>query len=255
MEKAGKKRTSVPKPGPSKGRKIVERTIKLYTDDIILCLECGLEFASLHNHLAQKHNLKPQEYLEKYGLPDDFPLVAKNIVKRQSTQTNHKRVHFPKPEEITKKREDIRRLKAHARSKGPLDPAVPLDLSASPEGFIILYDGRRVKQLQRYLAKQLGKTVEEYLKEWGLPDCYPRTHSSRFFTNPDAIVELRAAEELRLSAKNAGKSWPASRDSMDEEQEPATARRSSRNRRLVRSERRGRWVNQQKPARPSKRNP
>ena len=191
MAKTGKTSAAKITPDHRPARKIVERHIKLYTDDYILCLECGLEFAALHNHLAQKHKLSAEEYLAKYGLPDDFPLVAKNMVKRQSIQAHPNRVRFPKPEDITQDKDDLRRLRAHQKTKGSDDPAVPLDLSAWPDGFIVLYDGRKVKQLQRYLVKQLGMSFEDYLTEWGLPACYPKTHSSRFFKRPEEIEQLR----------------------------------------------------------------
>lgn len=258
MVQTGKRRAAKSTPAPRSGRKLVERHIKLYTDDYILCLECGLEFAALHNHLAQKHNLSAEEYLAKYGLPDDFPLVAKNMVKRQSIQAHPNRVCFPKPEEITQDKEELRRLKMHVKLKGPNDPAVPLDLSAWPDGFIVLYDGRKVKQLQRYLVKQLGMTFDDYLAEWGLPECYPKTHTSRFFNRPQERALLQAAEEERLKACREGRPWPSWRelaghqDSASAENGEGIGKRPIADR-SVRKRERSRWVKKVTRTRTSRR--
>jgi len=50
-------------------------------DDFIICLEDGLSFKSLKRHLRSKYNLTPEGYREKWGLPDDYPMVSKNYAK------------------------------------------------------------------------------------------------------------------------------------------------------------------------------
>ena len=54
------------------------------TDDYIVCLECGGKFKSLRRHLKSRHNLTPEEYRAKWGLPADYPMVAKNYREARS---------------------------------------------------------------------------------------------------------------------------------------------------------------------------
>jgi predicted transcriptional regulator len=44
--------------------------------DHITCLEDGKQFKSLKRHLRTDHNLEPDEYRAKWGLPKDYPIVA-----------------------------------------------------------------------------------------------------------------------------------------------------------------------------------
>ena len=44
--------------------------------DYIVCLEDGQHFKSLKRHLQSQHDLSPEEYREKWGLPHDYPMVA-----------------------------------------------------------------------------------------------------------------------------------------------------------------------------------
>ena len=54
------------------------------TDDYIACLECGGKFKSLRRHLNSRHGLTPEEYRAKWGLPADYPMVAKNYREARS---------------------------------------------------------------------------------------------------------------------------------------------------------------------------
>ena len=47
-------------------------------DDYIICLEDGQKYKSLKRHLRTKFELTPKAYREKWGLPTDYPMVAKN---------------------------------------------------------------------------------------------------------------------------------------------------------------------------------
>jgi predicted transcriptional regulator len=49
---------------------------RLVTPNYIVCLEDGKKLKMLKRHLRTSFNLSPQEYREKWGLPDDYPLVA-----------------------------------------------------------------------------------------------------------------------------------------------------------------------------------
>ena len=49
---------------------------KSVTPDYLICLEDGKKFKSLKRHLRTHYNLSPEEYREKWGLPNDYPMVA-----------------------------------------------------------------------------------------------------------------------------------------------------------------------------------
>jgi len=44
--------------------------------DHLVCLEDGLKFKTLKRHLAVHHELTPDAYRKKWGLPDDYPMAA-----------------------------------------------------------------------------------------------------------------------------------------------------------------------------------
>lgn len=54
------------------------------TDDYIICLEDGQKYKSLKRHLRTKFELTPKAYREKWDLPPDYPMVAKNYSKERS---------------------------------------------------------------------------------------------------------------------------------------------------------------------------
>ena len=54
------------------------------TPDHIICLEDGKKFKSLKRHLRTDHNLTPQEYRAKWGLKQDYPMVAPNYAEARS---------------------------------------------------------------------------------------------------------------------------------------------------------------------------
>ena len=49
---------------------------KSIEEDHLICLEDGQKFKSLKRHLMTHHNMTPEEYREKWGLPADYPMVA-----------------------------------------------------------------------------------------------------------------------------------------------------------------------------------
>ncbi|WP_235984501.1 MucR family transcriptional regulator [Mesorhizobium neociceri] len=55
------------------------------TPDYIICLEDGKRFKSLKRHLAVHYGLTPDEYREKWGLKQDYPMVAPNYAAQRST--------------------------------------------------------------------------------------------------------------------------------------------------------------------------
>jgi predicted transcriptional regulator len=53
--------------------------------DHLVCLECGKHFSVLRRHLANDHQLTPEEYRQKWDLPRDYPIVAPQYAKRRSS--------------------------------------------------------------------------------------------------------------------------------------------------------------------------
>jgi predicted transcriptional regulator len=57
---------------------------KSVTPDAIYSLEDGKPFKSLKRHLRTAHNMSPDEYRAKWGLPADYPMVAPNYAEQRS---------------------------------------------------------------------------------------------------------------------------------------------------------------------------
>lgn len=52
--------------------------------DFIVCLEDGRKFKSLKRHLRVKYDLTPDQYIARWGLPRDYPMVAPNYAKARA---------------------------------------------------------------------------------------------------------------------------------------------------------------------------
>ena len=50
----------------------------------IVCLECGKQFSMIKRHLTTDHQLTPEQYRQRWGLPASYPLVAPNYAKVRS---------------------------------------------------------------------------------------------------------------------------------------------------------------------------
>lgn len=57
---------------------------KSITPDFITSLEDGRRYKSLKRHLRTSHNMTPDQYRAKWGLPADYPMVAPNYAKARS---------------------------------------------------------------------------------------------------------------------------------------------------------------------------
>ena len=53
------------------------------TPDYVTCLEDGKQFKSLKRHIGM-HGMTPDEYRTKWGLPDNYPMVAPKYAKARS---------------------------------------------------------------------------------------------------------------------------------------------------------------------------
>ncbi|RVB61702.1 MucR family transcriptional regulator, partial [Mesorhizobium sp. M7A.F.Ca.CA.002.03.2.1] len=54
------------------------------TPDYIVCLEDGKKFKSLKRHLNTHFGLTPDAYRQKWGLSNDYPMVAPNYSANRS---------------------------------------------------------------------------------------------------------------------------------------------------------------------------
>lgn len=54
-----------------------------------------------------------------------------------------------------------------------LQPAVPVELSVTPDYVVCLEDGKRFKMLKGHLRAAYGLSPDEYRRKWGLPADYP----------------------------------------------------------------------------------
>ncbi|MFC0281191.1 MucR family transcriptional regulator [Falsigemmobacter intermedius] len=52
--------------------------------DKIFCLCCGKGFQMLKRHLGAEHGMTESEYRQKFGLADDYPLVAPGYSERKA---------------------------------------------------------------------------------------------------------------------------------------------------------------------------
>ena len=57
---------------------------KSVTPNYIVCLEDGKKLKMLKRHLRKAFNLSPKEYRKKWGLLEDYPMVAPKYAKQRS---------------------------------------------------------------------------------------------------------------------------------------------------------------------------
>ena len=57
---------------------------KSVTPEYLICLEDGKKFKSLKRHLRTKFDMSPEDYRAKWGLPNDYPMVAPNYAASRS---------------------------------------------------------------------------------------------------------------------------------------------------------------------------
>jgi predicted transcriptional regulator len=72
------KTTEPPRPDPAVP---IKQSVRA---DHIVCLECGKQFSMTKRHLANDHELTPEQYRQRWGLPASYPLVAPNYAKVRS---------------------------------------------------------------------------------------------------------------------------------------------------------------------------
>ncbi|MDF3023371.1 MAG: transcriptional regulator [Alphaproteobacteria bacterium] len=53
--------------------------------DYLICLEDGKKMKMLKRYLKTAYNMTPEDYRAKWGLPDDYPMVAPNYAEKRSS--------------------------------------------------------------------------------------------------------------------------------------------------------------------------
>ncbi len=58
---------------------------KSVQNEFIVCLEDGKKLKMLKRHLKTRYNMSPDEYKKRWGLPDDYPMVAPDYAEQRSS--------------------------------------------------------------------------------------------------------------------------------------------------------------------------
>jgi predicted transcriptional regulator len=74
--------------------------------DYLVCLEDGKKLKMLKRHLLTSYGMTPQQYREKWKLPDNYPMVAPDYAARRSRLAKeiglgHNRAAPPNPSPAT----------------------------------------------------------------------------------------------------------------------------------------------------------
>jgi predicted transcriptional regulator len=75
---------SAPPPEPERPQPAVPIK-KSITPGYLICLEDGKKLKMLKRHLKTSYNLSPEQYRERWGLPNDYPMVAPDYAKHRSS--------------------------------------------------------------------------------------------------------------------------------------------------------------------------
>ena len=68
---------------PTKSLPSVDVKKSVFADHIV-CLDCGQSFKMLRRHISTDHQMTPEEYRIKWGLPPSYPMVAANYAATRS---------------------------------------------------------------------------------------------------------------------------------------------------------------------------
>jgi predicted transcriptional regulator len=76
--------------------------------DHLICMEDGLSMKMLKRHLLTVHGMTPDEYRDKWGLPESYPMVASEYAKLRSSLALQSGLGL-KPEDRPAKGRKVRR--------------------------------------------------------------------------------------------------------------------------------------------------
>ena len=66
-----------------KGEPAVSVRKSVFADHLV-CLDCGKQFSTLKRHLRTDHQMTPDQYRQKWGLPSSYPVVSPNYAEVRS---------------------------------------------------------------------------------------------------------------------------------------------------------------------------
>jgi predicted transcriptional regulator len=75
---------SVPAVAPATRPQPAVSVKKSIQPDYRVCLEDGKKLKMLKRHLKTAYNMSPEAYRERWGLPNDYPMVAPNYARQRS---------------------------------------------------------------------------------------------------------------------------------------------------------------------------
>lgn len=58
--------------------------------DYVVCLDCGYRAKTLRRHISTQHGLSPDEYLNRWGLRSNHPLIAPGYSEHRSTMAKER---------------------------------------------------------------------------------------------------------------------------------------------------------------------
>ena len=65
------------------------------TANFLVCLETGTRHVLLRRHLKETLGLTPAEYRRRWGLPDDYPMIAENYAKSRKAAASRDSLALP----------------------------------------------------------------------------------------------------------------------------------------------------------------
>ena len=98
---------------------------KSVTPEYLVCLEDGKKLKMLKRHLKTRYDMTPEAYLQRWGLPDHYPMVAPSYAEQRSALAKQiglgrkpaaAAVPPPAPEPITAAKEPRRRVAGRKRA-------------------------------------------------------------------------------------------------------------------------------------------
>ncbi len=95
-----------PKPTPAVP---IKQSVK---PEYIVCLEDGKKQKMIKRHLKTAHDMTPDDYRKRWGLPSDYPMVAPNYAKQRSALAK----------KIGLGRKPGTKVKAQRKTKNPTKP-------------------------------------------------------------------------------------------------------------------------------------
>jgi predicted transcriptional regulator len=83
----------------------------------------------------------------------------------------------------------------------PLQPAVPLKRSITPEYLVCLEDGKKFKSLKRHVRTQHRMTPEQYCAKWSLPADYPMVAPNYAAARSQLATQMGLGQHWRRSRR------------------------------------------------------